>query len=108
MRRAPGVCASPRNQKSRPQDSFIDLGFLGESDQRIAFIELREFDWIELPIGQLPELELPNCRIAALRPCQLNCSIQWGPNCGNWFSLQRGKGAIDQTGKHKGPQFWKN
>jgi hypothetical protein len=23
----------------------------GESDQRIAFIELREFDWIELPIG---------------------------------------------------------
>jgi len=52
-----GVCASPRNQKSRPHDSLIDLGFLGESDQRIAFIESGKLNLVELPIGQLPELD---------------------------------------------------
>jgi hypothetical protein len=38
MQRAPASAPHPEAKQAGPHDSLIDLGFLGESDQRIALI----------------------------------------------------------------------
>jgi hypothetical protein len=78
MRRAPVPAPHPETKKSRPHDSLIDLGFLGESDQRIAFIESGKLNWVELPIA---ELQMSTSEVEAV-PIEFAQSM--GPSSGIW------------------------